>query len=176
MRWLSLTRKKLLEATTLRGHNLQIHAGHNQAGARINCRKTDTRPKEVSRHRRSEQNKPLLRRPRKLDKRHRLYPHHVKALPAPHVLASHRVVPPNHVALCLGKTRPVTVVGPSRQLRLLPPHHPVNLILALLSTVRTCHHVRPLLRLLIKKVPLFHTHLAWPAAPASSRRPICNPA
>jgi hypothetical protein len=27
--------------------------------------------------------------------------------------------------------------------------------------VRTSHHMRPLLRLLIKKVPLFHRHLAW---------------
>src|SRR5438270_13581707 len=132
---------------------------------------THYRKKSSATARRPAQNKPSRRRLPKLNKRHRLNPHNIKALSAPHILAPHRVVPPNHIALCLGKTSPVAVIGPSRQLRLLPPHNPINLILALLSAVRTRHHVRPLLRLLIKKVPLFHTHLTWPAAPTSSRRP-----
>jgi hypothetical protein len=120
-------------------------------------------------------NKPSLRRLPKLDERYRLNPHHVETFPAPHILATHRVIAANHVALRLGKTSPVAVIGPSRQLGFLSPHHPVDLILTLLPTVRTRHHMRPLLRLFIKKVPLFHMHLAG-RRPVLLPSPICNPA
>jgi hypothetical protein len=140
---------------------------------------TDTPLREVFRHNAKTQKtqaKTNISRPLpKSDKRDRLDPHNIEALPAPNILAAHRVVAAHHIALRLGKTSPVAVIGPSRQLRLLPPHHPVNLILALLPAVWTRHHMRPLLRLLIKKVPLFHRHLAG-RRPARQPSPICNPA
>jgi hypothetical protein len=131
---------------------------------------TDTLPKEVCCHQRKKGvESTILRRLPPSNKRHRLDPHYIESFPAPHILAPHRVIAANHVTLRLGKTRPIAVIGPARQLRLLPPHHPVNLILPLLPAVRTCHHMRPLLRFFIKKIALFHTHLILSAA--RSRQP-----
>jgi hypothetical protein len=100
-----------------------------------------------------------------LDKRHRLNPNHIEALSAPHILAPHRLIPPNHVALGLGKSSPVAVIGSSRQLRFLSPHHPFNLVLGLLSAMGTSHQMVLFLCLLIKKIAFFHP------APHHGRRP-----
>src|SRR5271168_1525534 len=111
-----------------------------------------------------------------LDKRHRLDPHDIEALPAPNVLASHRVVAADHIALRLCKTRPVAVIGPSRQLCLLSTHDPVDLVLPLLSTVRTGHHMRPLLCFFIEKIALFHTTphpVGGPLRPAALHLQSC---
>ena len=93
---------------------------------------------------------------RQLNKRHRLNSRDIEPFPAANILASHHIVPPHHVALCLGKASPIAVISPARQLRLLPPHQPAQLILSLLATVRTRHYMHPLLCLLIEKIALFH--------------------
>jgi hypothetical protein len=106
---------------------------------------------------------------------------HIEPLPAPNVLAPHWVIAANHVALRLGKTRPVAVIGPSRQLRLLPSHDPVDLVLTLLATVRTGHYVRSLLCFFIEKIALFHAtphpvgSLLMPAASPSAILPDFTP-
>jgi hypothetical protein len=92
-----------------------------------------------------------------LNKRHRLNAYYVKSLPAADILASHWVIAPHHVALRLGKTCPIAIIGSTRQLRLFSPHNPFNLILPLLPAVRTGHHMCTLLRPLIKKIAFFHT-------------------
>ena len=106
-----------------------------------------------------------------LDKCHRLNPSHVEALPAPDILAPDQVVPTHHVALGLGEPCPVTVVGSARQLRFLTAHQPPQFIFGLLAAVRTRHHMRTLLRPLIKKITLFH-----PAPRRTPNRPIWCPA
>jgi hypothetical protein len=102
--------------------------------------------------------------------------YNVKPFAAPNVFAAHRVVTPHHVALCLGKTSAVAVIGAPGELRLLPPHNPLNLVIPLLPTVWTGHYMRSLFCPLIKKITLFH-----PAPhPAFDRlyqpNPNCNPA
>src|SRR6266700_2673815 len=149
----SIRSEKYSNHSAVRLHRSEFETTLNPRKTGIS--ETDTLPKEVFRQNAKTQAKQTF--PRRLpqsDKRHRLNSHNIEALPAPYILAPHRVIAANHVALRLGKTSPVAVIGPSRQLRLLSPHHPVNLILALLPAVRTRHHVRPLLRPLIKKVPL----------------------
>jgi hypothetical protein len=79
------------------------------------------------------------------NKRNRLNSHYIEPLPASHVLAPHGIIAPHHVALRLGETGPVAVIGSSRELRFLSPDNPVNLILSLLSAVGTGHHVSSLL-------------------------------
>src|SRR5271170_4106730 len=91
-----------------------------------------------------------------LDKRHRLYTHHIEPFAAPNVLATHRIIPTHHVTLRLGETRPVAVIGTTRELRFLSSHDPFNLVVPLLPTVWTGHHMRSLFRPLIKKVTLSH--------------------
>ncbi len=114
---------------------------------------------------------------RSLQKCHRLDTHHLKSLAAPHVLAPHHVVTSNHVALRLGKARPVPLVRPAWQLRPLPPHQPPHLVLVPLPAVGTNHHVPPLLRPFLEELPLFHTRSHLPpaslAAPSrSATRPL----
>jgi hypothetical protein len=102
--------------------------------------------------------------------------HNVKPLAAANVLATHWIVSPHHVALCLGKASAVAVICTPGELRLLSPHDPLNLVIPLLPTVWTGHYMRSLFRPLVKKVALFH-----PAPhPAFDRfyqpNPNCNPA
>jgi hypothetical protein len=96
-----------------------------------------------------------------LDKRYRLNSHDIEAFSAPDILAAHRIIASDHVALRFGKTSPVAVVGSARQLRFFPPHDPLDLILSLLPAVRTSHHMRTLFRPLFKKISFFHAAPRW---------------
>jgi hypothetical protein len=87
--------------------------------------------------------------------------HNIEAFSASDIFAPHRVIAPHHIALRLGKTSPVTIICPARQLRLLSPNDPLDLIFSLLPAVRTGHRMRTLLRPLIKKVPFFHIAPHW---------------
>jgi len=107
-----------------------------------------------------------------LDERDRLNPDHIKPFPAPDILAAHWVIAPDHVALCLGETRPVAVISPAWQLRFLSAHNPLDLILSLLPAVRTGHHMRTLLWPFIKKIALFHAHLVGPGPNHSCLCPL----
>jgi hypothetical protein len=111
-----------------------------------------------------------------LDKRDGLDTDYVKPLAAANVFAAHWVIPPHHVALCFGKTRPVAVISATRELRFLAPYHPFNLVIALLPTVRTGHYVRPLFRPLVKKITLFHPTPHPGLGTVCGPNPICNPA
>jgi hypothetical protein len=110
-----------------------------------------------------------------LNESHRLDSGDIKPFPAPHILAPNHVVPTHHIALRLGKTGPVAIIGSTRQLGLLSPYQPPQLILTLLPAVRTRHRMFPLFGPLIKKVALFHPSPRWSAAdlPFAS---LCNPA
>jgi hypothetical protein len=110
-----------------------------------------------------------------LDKRNRLYSHHVESFSASDILTAHRVIAPNHITLCLGEACLIAVVGPTRQLCLLSSHHPLDLILSLLPTMGTGHHMCTLLWPFIKKVALFHAHLIGPGEPFDPRL-LCHPA
>ncbi len=81
---------------------------------------------------------------------------HIEALPAPDILAPHRIITSHHVALRLGEPCFIAVICSTRQLCLLPPHNPLHLVLARLPAVRTGHRVGTRFWSLVKKIALFH--------------------
>src|SRR5271170_4347425 len=91
-----------------------------------------------------------------LDKSHRLDASHIKPLPAADVLAAYKVVPSHHITLGLGKPGAVPVISSTRQLSLLPPHQPGQLVLPLLPAMRAGHDKSTLFRPFIKKMAHFH--------------------
>jgi hypothetical protein len=102
-----------------------------------------------------------------LNKRDRLNSDHIEAFAATDVFAAHRVVATDHVALGFGKSGAVAIIGSPRQLCLLPPYDPFDLILPLLPAVRTCHDMGTLFRPLVKKISFFHKS---PLGPHSGER------
>jgi len=98
-----------------------------------------------------------------------------KPFSAAHILAADHVVSADHVALGLGETGPIAVVGPAWQLSFFSPNQPAQLVFSLLSTVRARHGVRALFGPFIKKIAFFHPAPRWSAGnfPFAS---LCHPA
>ena len=91
-----------------------------------------------------------------LKERHALHARDLKPLPAADILANHHVVAPQHIGLCLGEFRAVTIICPWRQTLLLGSHQPLNFIFRRLMTVRTAQVRRFLIRPLVEKFALIH--------------------
>ena len=80
----------------------------------------------------------------------------VETLPATHVLAHHDIVFAEHVGAGLGEAGPVAVIGPRREVALLGPDQPADLVLGGLVTVRAIEICRLLVGPLVEKIALFH--------------------
>ncbi len=91
-----------------------------------------------------------------LQKCHRLNSGYVEALAAPDIFAADQVVAADHVALRLGKSRPVAFIGTAAELRLFASDQPGKFVLALLPAVGTGHGVRAGFRPFVEKITLFH--------------------
>ena len=72
-----------------------------------------------------------------LEKGDALHAGDLKSFSAAHVLAHHHVVSPQHVRLCLGEFCAVPIIRPRRQIFLLHPDQPLDLIFRRLVAVRT---------------------------------------
>lgn len=112
---------------------------------------------------------------RRLEEGYGLNSGDIKPFSAAHILAADHVVPADHVALGLGETGPIAVVGPAWQLSFFSPNQPAQLVFSLLSTVRARHGVRALFGPFIKKIAFFHPAPRWSAGnfPFAS---LCHPA
>jgi hypothetical protein len=95
-------------------------------------------------------------KPLRLDESYGLNSGHIESLSATDIFAPHHIVTTNHIALCLGESRTVPVVGSPWHLGFFAPYQPAQLIFFLLSAMRTGHPVRTLFRPLIEKISLFH--------------------
>jgi hypothetical protein len=96
-----------------------------------------------------------------LDEGYGLDPGYIEPFPAPDIFAPDHIVATHHIALRLGKASAVAIIGSTRQLGLLSPHQPTQLILSLLSAVWTGHRMLALFGPFIKKITLFHPAPRW---------------
>jgi hypothetical protein len=80
----------------------------------------------------------------------------VEAFAAPDVFAADEVVAADHVALCLGETGAVALVGTAPELGFLAADEPGDLVLALLAAMGAGHGVIAGFGAFVEKVFLFH--------------------
>jgi hypothetical protein len=98
-------------------------------------------------------------RTRSIGKYDGLHARYVEPLAAAHVLAHHDIIFPQHIGASLREAGPVALVGAPRQLPLLGPNKPHDLILGGLVAMRTIQIGRFFISLFIEKIAFFHAGL-----------------
>ena len=85
-----------------------------------------------------------------------MQPADLKPLSAPHVLADHHVVAPDHISSRLRESGFIAFVGAAGELLLLRPDQPLHFVIVRLVAMRTIQVVLLLFRPFVVKVALFH--------------------